>query len=51
MLAQAKDLYYEFCDMDYMDYADTREEDILFIAELLKECGIRETRQILENMF
>ena len=51
MLTLAADLYYEYCDMDYMDYAEHREDDILFICELLKECGLKETRQILDNMF
>lgn len=50
-MAQAISLYEEFCDMDYMDYIDTKEKDILFINELLKEYGLQETREILKAMF
>lgn len=49
-MAIAKALYEEFCDMDYMDYMETKEQDILLINELLKEYGYKETREILEAM-
>ena len=50
MLTLATILYYDFSDMDNMDYVENKEQDILFIVELLKEYGLKETRTILENM-
>lgn len=44
-------LYKEFCDMDYNDYNETRENDILFIQELIKSYGINDARKILKSYF
>lgn len=44
-------LYKEFCDLDFMDYNETRENDILFIQELIKSYGINDARKILKSYF
>ena len=44
----AEKLYYEFIDMDFMDYAEDYESDIAFINTLLCEIGEADTRKVLE---
>ena len=50
-MAQATQLYYEFIDLDYMDYQDTKDSDILFIKSLIDCYGVTDARQILKNYF
>lgn len=50
-MAQATQLYYEFIDLDLMDYQDTKDSDILFIQSLIDCYGVTDTRQILKNYF
>ena len=47
----AKKLYTEFCDLDYMDYNETYNNDLLFIQELIKDYGINDARKILKACF
>ena len=46
----AHDLYYEFMDMDNMDYAETYEQDIAFIEALVEAIGYNATRNVLKEM-
>ena len=50
-MAQATQLYYEFCDMDLNDYAETYKNDIAFIQTLIDCYGVTDARQILKNYF
>ena len=49
-MAKAIELYKECMDMDFMDYSETLEKDLLFISELLKEFSYEETKQMLLAM-
>ena len=49
-MAKAIELYKECMDMDFMDYSETLETDLLFISELLKEFSYEETKQMLLAM-
>lgn len=50
-MAQATQLYYEFIDLDFIDYQDTKETDIAFIQALIDCYGVTDARQILKNYF
>lgn len=50
-MAQATQLYYEFIDLDFIDYQDTKENDITFIQALIDCYGVTDARQILKNYF
>lgn len=50
-MAQATQLYYEFIDLDFIDYQDTKDSDILFIQSLIDCYGVTDARQILKNYF
>ena len=47
----AQELYNIYCDMDYNDHAETYDNDIYFINELLDLYGLETTKQILDNYF
>lgn len=49
-MSKAIQLYKECMDMDFMDYSETLEKDLLFISELLKEFSYEETKQMLLAM-
>ena len=46
---KAIELYKEFCDMDFCDYSDTLQSDLLFISELINSYGIQDARKILKS--
>ena len=46
----AYEIYDLFCDMDFMDYEETRESDVLFIQTLLDTIGERDTISVLREM-
>jgi hypothetical protein len=46
----AMSIYLNLIDMDYMDYADTLEEDLNYICTLLKSHSADETMEILEEL-
>lgn len=46
----AVSIYDDYKDMDFMDYDDTREESISFIASMLDEIGESDTRAMLNNL-
>lgn len=43
-------LYYEFCDMDCMDYSEQYEADIAFIGALIEAIGTDGARAVLREM-
>ena len=45
----AERLYWEFVDMDYMDYEDSYESDIQFINTLLEVLGESGARDFLRE--
>lgn len=47
----AKKLYFELIDLDYMDYYETQENDLLFIQEIIKDYDITDARKILKAYF
>lgn len=49
-MSKAIQLYKECMDMDFMDYSETLEKDLLFISELLKEFSYEETKEMLLAM-
>lgn len=51
MSKQALALYKEFCDMDFMDYSETLESDLLFVQELITDYGLTDARKILKSYF
>lgn len=46
----AKKLYLEVIDLDFLDYEETRESDILFIAGLIDAIGEADTRKVLKEL-
>ena len=48
---EAYKLYNEFCDLDFWDYIDTFESDIIFVQTIINEYGPDEARQILKSYF
>lgn len=46
----AVSIYDDYKDMDFMDYDDTKEESISFIASMLDEIGENDTRAMLNNL-
>ena len=50
-MASAQALYYLFMDLDFMDYSETYESDILFITTLIQEIGYRNAKATLQAMF
>ncbi len=52
VLEKAMDLYSECLDLDFMDYEDTRNEDILFIYDMIQNKGEAKTIEwLIENEF
>lgn len=52
VLEKAIDLYSECLDLDFMDYEDTRNEDILFIYDMILAQGEAKTIQwLIDNEF
>ncbi len=49
LLEKAIDLYSECLDMDFVDYEDTRTEDILFLYDMLNNQGESKTIEYLYN--
>ena len=49
-MAKAAELYQEFLDMDSMDYSETYESDLLFIAGLIDLLGVNGARKALESI-
>ena len=47
---QALSIYEDTKDMDFMDYSESRDADISFIASLLTEIGEDATKSILATM-
>ena len=51
-LEKAINLYSECLDLDFMDYEDTRNEDILFIYDMIQNKGEAKTIEwLIENEF
>ena len=51
-LETAISLYSECLDLDFMDYEDTRNEDILFIYDMIQNKGEAKTIEwLIENEF
>lgn len=46
----AKKLYFEVIDLDFMDYEETTENDLLFIAGLIDAIGEADARKVLKEM-
>lgn len=44
-------LYYEFIDLDFMDYNDTINQDIKLIQSIIDLYGVTDARIILKNYF
>lgn len=49
-MKKALEIYNRFADMDFQDYADTIEKDLLFISALLDTIGEADTIATLEAM-
>ena len=49
-MEKAKKLYFELCDMDIKDYAETIENDLLFIKNLIDCYGYQDAKNILEQL-
>jgi len=49
-MKKAMELYNRFCDMDFQDYTESREKDLLFIMTLLETIGEKDTIATLEAM-
>ena len=43
----AIELYNECLDIDFLDYEDTKEKDILFLESLIQEIGEDNTRKYI----
>lgn len=50
MRETAMSIYLNLIDMDYMDYAETLEDDLDYICSLLKSHSPEETQEILEEI-
>lgn len=50
-MTSANVLYNLFCDQDFNDYAETREQDLQFIATLIQEIGYRDAKAVLTTMY
>jgi hypothetical protein len=50
MRETAMSIYLNLIDMDYMDYAETLEDDLDYICSLLKSHSPEEKQEILEEI-
>lgn len=49
-MKKALEIYKQFSDLDFQDYTDTIEKDLLFISALLDTIGEADTIATLEAM-
>lgn len=47
---QAMLFYINYIDLDFMDYSETREDDIKYIKDLIETYGPTKAREILDNI-
>lgn len=50
-MENATKLYYELIDLDFMDYADTLQNDLDFIKTFIDLYGYNDAKQILKAYF
>ena len=47
----AQKLYFEFIDLDFLDYSESYENDLQFIQTIIDAYGVQDARQILKSYF
>lgn len=50
-MTEAQKFYNELIDLDFWDYTETYENDIMFIQSIINEYGVNDARKILQSYF